>query len=290
MHEIVSRYILSRDIKATSAEQLEYALASFGKFLKVEPTAAHFSDDNVNRYLLWLAGEGFAHDTIKSRRRALLTLWRSLVEDDRAAPPRKVRRLAPRTYIPRAWTPDQIAAILGECEALSGTFRRRPDIQRRDYAVAICRTFYESGFRRSDVLRIRRPQIQPSGLIVLVQSKTGVPHKARIRPQTIEAIDRMGTSGRETVFGGVVCTRWLSDFLKGVFQRAGIEEGSLKWFRRSGCTHVERERPDEGWKFLGHTTPRVAKQSYIDPTQLDTGAIMPPDPPHIDRRRPPGQD
>ena len=166
-------------------------------------------------------------------------------------------------------------AILAACGRLCGTFRTVP-IQRRLFATAFCLVAYETGYRLGDVLRIRRPQIQPSGLIALVQGKTGRVHLARIRPETLAAIDEMGTVGRQTVFGGVVCNRRLSRLLGEVFKSAGITDGSLKWLRRSGATHVEMANPGAGWKFLGHTTPRMAEQSYLDPLQVGKSPLIPP--------------
>jgi hypothetical protein len=127
------------------------------------------------------------------------------------------------------------------------------------------------------VLRIRYSWIQKSGLIALVQSKTGRPHLVRLRQPTIDLIGQIDRTGRETVFGGLVGNRYLSHLLDKVFTRAGIPEGSLKWFRRSGATHVEIDHPGAGWKFLGHTTPRVAEQSYLDKLQIGEDPLAPPE-------------
>ena len=108
-----------------------------------------------------------------------------------------------------------------------------------------------------------------------MQSKTGRVHLARIRPETMTAIDQMGTAGRETVFG-VACPRPISRLLGEVFRSAGVTDGSLKWLRRSAATHVEMTQPGAAWKFLGHTTPRMAEKSYIDPLQVGKSPLIPP--------------
>lgn len=277
MYDYLEQYSLEHDIRAESATQLRYSLATFEKFLGHKPIATDLTDNVVNRFILWLASAGYANETARTRRRGLLTLWRAAAQDSIAAPPRKVRRLAPRHSVPRAWTPEQVAAILAECYKLPGTFRKHRHIQRAKFAAAICMVCYETGFRRGDVLRIHRHQIQPCGLIVLVQSKTGQPHLARIRPETIALIDDMGTAGRPHVFGGVVTPRWLGKLVDRICKAAGIDEGSVKWLRRSGATHAEKENPGAGYRYLGHTTPRVAWQSYLDPLQLKNDAIQPPE-------------
>jgi integrase len=276
MHEMVERYALTRDITYGSAEQLDFAVRSFGKFLKRQPTSEDFQDDTINRFILWLISEGFAHETVRSRRRALLTLWRADADDGLVPPPRKVRRLRPKCVLPRAWTPEQLDAILAQCDKLRGRFRTNRAVERRAFARAYVLTAYESGLRRSDLLRIRRRQIQASGLIVIVQSKTGQVHLSRIRPETIAAIDAMGTAGRETVFGGMVSNRRLCRMFTAIFRAAGMPEGSMKWLRRSGATHVEMKNPGAGWRFLGHTSDRIAKVSYIDPTQVGAKPFIPP--------------
>lgn len=278
MHELLSRYALSRDIRPGSLAQLRYSLDSFGQFLGRSPAATDFNDDAVNRFIIWLTEKKYARETIRTRRSGILSIWNSL---DEVPPPRKVRRLAPHRSVPRAWTPAQVAAILAECGKLTGTFRRFPHIERAKFAAAVCMVCYETGFRRGDVLRIHRHQIQPCGLIVLIQSKTGQPHLARIRPETIRLIDDMGTAGRPHVFGGVVSPRWLGKLLARVCKAAGIQEGSVKWLRRSGATHAEKAAPGSGYRYLGHTTPRVAWQSYLDPLQLNSETVQPPELPDL---------
>lgn len=277
MHDLVERYALCREIRQGSIDQLHYAVESLEKFLGRTLELSDLTDRTVNRFILWLANEGFAVDTIRSRRRAILTIWKSAAEDGLCEMPRKIRGVSPAVSVPRAWTAEQIAAIVSQCDRLRGCFRSSPSVSRGLFAKAFCLTAYETGFRRSDLLRIRRPQIQDSGLIVLVQSKTGRPHLARIRLATLAMIDAMGTAGRSHVFGDVVSVRRLSRMLGCIFKAAGIDEGSLKWLRRSGATHVEMEHPGAGWKFLGHTTPRVAEQSYLDPLQIGQEPLIPPE-------------
>ena len=278
MNGIVQRYSLQRDLAPGSVSQLHYAIKSFGRFLGREPQAEDFTDDNVNRFIAWLPSLGYARDTIRTRRRSLLTLWRSLAEDELAATPRRVRPASPIHSLPQAWTPAQVAAVLERCDQLEGRFHSCRSVERRLFARAFCLTAYETGFRRGDLLRLRRPMIQPSGLIALVQSKTGRVHLARVRPETIETIDRMGCAGRELVFGGVISVRRLSRLFDTILAGAGIAEGSIKWLRRSGATHVEIDQPGRAWKYLGHTTPRIAHASYIDPLQTGQSPAIPPVP------------
>jgi integrase len=284
MHSLVERYALEHDIRPNSLEQLQYAVQGFAAFLGHTPAKDDFSDDTVNRYLTWLPSQGLAPPTIHGRRRGLLTLWRSMVIHGWPEP-RRIKRLAPLKMLPRAWTGEQIGAILAQCDQLDGTFKNHPRISRRLFARAFVLTAYETGFRRSDLLRIRRPQITPEGTIVLVQSKTGLPHVAKVRPPTVQAIDAMGCQGRELVFGGLISVRRLSRLFDGLFRAAGMPEGSLKWLRRSGATHVEMVYPGTGWRFLGHTSPRIAQKSYLDPLQVGQQALIPPEPPKAKRRK-----
>lgn len=279
MHTLVEDYALTRNLRRSSIEQLEFAIGSYGRFLERQVTDGDFLDAQVNRYLAWLAREGYAHETIRARRRMILTIWRHLTDEGRAEPPRKVKRLEPQYAIPIALTRPQMSALWAECRKLRGGFRDHPSIDRATFMLALCRTLYESGYRRSDVLRIRRPWVQASGLIVMVQAKTGRPHIARIRQETIRLIDQIDTTGRETVFGGVLHIRTLSRLCDGLFKAAGVPQASIKWLRRSGATHVEIERPGEAWLYLGHTTPRIAPVSYLDPLQLGQEPKIPPEPP-----------
>jgi integrase len=277
VNPVAEDYSLCHDLSAGAIEQLDYAMRCFAKYLEKQPGPDDFNDRTVNKFILWMAAQKYAIETIRSRRRMILTLWRYLAEQGSVAPHKKIRPVAPSTELTRAWTKPQIKAILAECALIEGCFRDFPAINRSVYLTAFFRTAYEAGFRRSDVLRIRRVWIQSSGRIVLVQSKTGRPHLAKIRPATIALIDQIDMTGRDTVFGGVVCNRYLGQLLESIFTRAGIPEGSLKWFRRSGATHVEIKHPGAGWKYLGHTTPRVAEVSYLDKMQIGEEPLMPPE-------------
>lgn len=276
MYKFLSQYALERDIRPGSVEQLRYSLNSFSQFLERLPEATDLTDDTVNRFIVWLSQQDCAHETIRTRRSGILALWNAAADAGIAQQPSRVRKLAPRRSVPRAWTQAQVAAILDECAKLKGNFRRFPQIERAKFAAAVALTCYETGLRRGDVLRIQRFQIQPDGLIVLIQQKTQQQHLARIRPAKLALIDSMGTAGRTMVFGCVVSERWLGKLLEAVCRTAGIPEGSVKWFRRSGATHAERAEPGSGYRYLGHTTPRIAFQSYIDPLQIRNSAIMPP--------------
>lgn len=274
----IDRYSLFRAISSDSVKQLEYAVARFERFLgRACDPPLDFNDDSLNRFIVWMESKDFATETIRGTRCALLALWKFESNATGLAPPKNVRRVKPETQIVRAWTQDQIMAIVAQCDMLKGSFRYWPSLRRSLFAKAFCLTAYQTGFRRSDVLMIKRSWIGSDGRIAIVQHKTNRTHIARLRPRTIAMIDEMGTDGRSTIFGGVVSNRRLSRMLEGVFSAAGIPEGSLKWFRRSGATHVEMQHPGAGWKFLGHTTPRVAEQSYLDRMQIGQEPLMPPE-------------
>jgi integrase len=274
LRDLRAEYLIDHAIGSGAGEQLHFMLVSLERFLGRAADIPDFNDGLANRWIMWLAREGYAIETIRSRRRMLLTLWRYAADEGLCQLPRKVRRVVGQS-LPIAWREDDLPLIVRECRKLRGTFKPS-GVVRKLFAEAFANAAYESGFRCGDVLRIRRPQITDSGRIVIVQSKTGIPHVGRIRRETMALIDAMGTAGRETVFDGLISRRGLSQMFRRIIDRAGLEKGSIKWFRRSGATHVEKRQRGTAFLYLGHTTPRVAYTSYVDRSQLEDTTPMPP--------------
>lgn len=274
MRSILASYLTSHAAGESYSKQLEYTVLSFEKFLGRAATPYDLLDVTINNWLMWLVREGYAAETVRGRRRMILTLWKFAAEEGQAQPHKRIRRV-PVHSLPKAWREDEIPRLLKECDKLRGYFRPS-GVKRSLFARAFAMTAYETGFRPVDLLRIRRASISPDGLVVMVQSKTGVPHVARVRKETIEAVDAMGTKDRETIFGGLITRRGLSQLFQRLIARAGVDGGSIKWFRKSGATHVEKYQPGAAMRYLGHTTPRLAFVSYVDRSQLGENAPLPP--------------
>lgn len=271
---LVDRYALTHDLAAGSIEQLHYAVADFGRFLKRQPTLRDFSDRRINAWIAW-GLERHSRSTVKNRRGALLSLWRDahtkrLVKRR----PDQVRPVKVELPIPQAWTLVQVAALLTACLAIPGEFTRL-GLPRKKVLRAWVLCAWYTGLRPCDLSALQWSQITDRGVIAIVQQKTGWPIVCRLPPDAMAAIREIRqAAGRDRVFP--LSRKTLRYWWLQVMNLAGIDSGSPKWLRRSGATAVEIKQPGSAMAFLGHKTHGLAYKHYVDPRQVQLKRPMPP--------------
>ena len=96
------------------------------------------------------------------------------------------------------------------------------------------------------------------------------------QPETVDAIKLTFPPNRELLFPWPHCDRHFSNMFTQIVKAAGIRPGTLKWLRRASATAVEAEQPGAAMAHLGHRTPGLAYQSYVDPRQLGFNRASPP--------------
>ena len=69
------------------------------------------------------------------------------------------------------------------------------------------------------------------------------------------------------IIGWVCQRRQAMRLMREHLDRCGLD-GTSKWLRRSGATHIEMAEPGKATMHLGHRTPTLAAQSYIDWAQV----------------------
>lgn len=222
--------------------------------------------ESYNRYLKRRLGQ-VASVTVQHERVVLLSLWRfaydcHLVDEM----PRGVVKIKTSKKPIRAWTVEQC------CTAVKATFQLDGKTMKSGAKLGVfyrCWLLlgYETGARMSDLWRFKASDFDGQA-IHWTQGKTGRPVSKFLTPACVKAVNQMLKLSPDGRILGWACGQdhsctLLKEFLRGI----GLE-GTSKWLRRSGATHIEMEHPGRGKLHLGHATVGLAEKHYIDWSQV----------------------
>jgi len=201
--------------------------------------------------------------TCRSERTILLTLWKWAYENELLpAMPRGILRIKSRKLPTRAWTVEQLQhaiAMTGKCD----TKRLRSGASLGKFLRAWILLGYEAGARRGDLFAMTRKHIDGDTLR-WTQAKTGDPIVKVLSPACLDAVTAMlATSPDGSILGWACGRRMAMRHMREHLDRCGLD-GTSKWLRRSGATHIEMVAPGKASLHLGHRTATLAAQAYID--------------------------
>ena len=213
--------------------------------------------------------------TVSNERTILLSLNKYARENGIIdAPIRGVMKVRKRRAPTRAWTIEQLRNAISEAEKQRGRSLRSGaprDLFLRSWLLL----GYESGARMGDVMGFRADNLDGDTLR-WTQSKTGDPivrHLTKPCIDSAKAMLSMSTDGR--LIGWACGMRQATRIMREHLDACGIG-GTSKWLRRSGATHIEMEAPGKASLHLGHRTPTLAAQAYIDWGQVRAAAPSTP--------------
>lgn len=130
--------------------------------------------------------------------------------------------------------------------------------------TAFILALWDSALRLGDLLKFRFDEIGLHGLVVQQQKKTGWPTAFRLSASTLAALEKIRRQDEPLIFGRIVCR----DTVFATFRRltaAATLKGGTKKVRKSAATDVDRKQPGAATRLLGHKTPTMARDFYIDP-------------------------
>jgi integrase len=266
------------------------AISLYRTFLGHEPTLDDLNQTSFNRWIDSMREAERPMATIKSRRNAILTLWRYATEEDMVPAPRKVRKIKLTAKNPVAWSPEEVSQLINT--ALHGKYSHRlifeTQIPRGIYFGSMIATAWDTALRLGDLLRIKPSDIQRlengEGRLLWIQHKTGHAIRCRISPETMELIDQCiaHEPERERVWplwGSQRKGTWadkLYRFVRRLVKEAGISTGTMRYVRRGAVTEAENISPGLGTALAGNRSRSVTVANYIDQTKLRTSDIVLP--------------
>lgn len=270
----VRDYVAFASIERITAEQYKRSVKCFSEHLQRPATREDLREPLVNRWLSDLSSRLSAF-TVLGRKRGITPVWNWLA--GLGLVPWYNSRALKKTKAPyppvQAWSTHQVAALLRGADALSGSLTN--GIAARDLMRAYVMVAYETGFRPSDMHRLRWSQLQGDRLLV-VQHKTKKSHAKVLSADTIALLAPLRRKPSDTIFvlgkGGI--RRWelllFAEAAKHGFERQrGQACGTL---RKTHGTEVCRvEGLPAAATSLGHVDGiRVARQSYCQADAINT--------------------
>lgn len=209
-------------------------------------------DAHALNSFLAMYGADHAPSTLKGVRGDLLTLWRYAAHCGYCDPPdpEKILRRRVPAGSPDCYSVEEVRQLLLDCE----------HVRHGSYWDAAIRVGWDTGLRRSDVLRVRFDQVRPrkdgGGVLATVAKKTGLRVVHQLDAATVAAIKRVKSlawHGHEWQF----CAEFqeLRDITVG--------RGTFKWLRRSSGSYVAADFGEAvGAQHLGHTNLATFRKFY----------------------------
>lgn len=272
-----SDYLLVRPLRSSSVHQLTTTLRVLdrwhGRHVRLEQLSAHL----VNRFLRDHAVD-HAPKTVSRRRGDLLTLWRFAAAMNLVDPPPKhIRQVTQPRRIPRAWTRDEMSRMLDAADRAQEYYRT--GIRIGAFWTVFILLVYDTGLRLSDVLALTLAEVQ-TGEFEVAQEKTGEAIICRVQEVTLAAIAKTVPPQREKLLPWPYCREyfwkhWKEHVLLPAGLPVGRKEGPQK-LRRTSASHLEAVAPGAAMRHLGHRTPGLAQQHYIDPRIAGSRPPLPP--------------
>ena len=277
------RYLLEKSVGSAYGRNLLRWCGQFHEFARV--TLKRLRVEQYNKWVVHLEQIGtYAPITIRKMSGGVLSVWNHAAKHGCAKWPEtgRIRRVQVVRRSPCAWTDGELRDLLDVVRSVKGDFTF--GVSKSLYYDAALRVAYDTGLRRGDLFGLDVADVARNGVISTVQGKTLEGHVCRVRPATHKSFVALANhiasvglehwqtplkwpkSSMEQLYTGWRCIRWL----------AGVEkDGAFQMLRRTGATQVEIAQPGAATQFLGHLTPVLAQQSYVDRSQLP--AILPPD-------------
>lgn len=282
---LLEQFVLNHEqglSSATIACFYRPAISDFSRFLGYPAESLDFTKENLNRWIQWKTDQGCASATIKTRRNALLALWRWAFENEILdEEPKRIRKVRLSYAGVEAWTPEEITRLIQFALEDGDNHLGTTGLPRSLYFASLVSAGYDSALRLGDMLCLKRSMIHVKnrcGYLRVIESKTNKIKQVRFYPHTMKLIDRLWDiqPDREVIWP-LWCRR--EQFYRSfntLVKHAGIRKGTFRWLRRASITQVELIKPGWGTVHAGHSDPIITKRHYTDAGQLNEEVTAPP--------------
>jgi integrase len=241
---------------------------------RIARDAGRITADRINAYLQKRLTE-VSTITVRNERTILLQLVKSAYDAGLLKDPvRGVMRVKARRRPTQAWTVEQLKDAIRQTGRYQGRHLRSGapvDVFLRCWLLI----GYEAGSRFGDIWSFRGTNLD-GDILRWTQAKTGDPIVRHLSQACVADCLRMlklSPDGR--ILGWVCGRRQAMRRMRQHLDACGIG-GTSKWLRRSGATHIEIAAPGMARRHLGHRTPGLAEQAYLDWGQIRANAPQTP--------------
>lgn len=250
-----------------SAAQIFINVRSFETYCRSEeggvPQIDKITKDQITGMMKSLLKAARTPRTANNKRSTVLTLLRAAADQRLCKQPGKIDRIEEPKRAPRAWTPDQIAAILVGCSGI-----RWPGDWTADDTRALCLVIYDTSHRIGALLQADAHQLDDSGRLHLYaeQTKQKADTIHGLHPDTIAAIKARPHRKSTKLFPWPLKQRQIYPYLRRLLQSVGLPSGRRDLFhkmRRTSYTLVWATSGQEAAsEHAGHSTD--LHKNYLD--------------------------
>lgn len=274
LSDYLNEYAVTREVEDSTVEQYRVAVRVFERWLGHEARLDELSELMLSTWLRDYS-RTVAPATVRNKRTMIVGLWRNAADDGYIEGPRRRIRSARVVLEPReAWTIDEVSTLRATCRTLK---RRHACGLPRSlwWELAVC-VAWDSGLRWGDLVRLRVDQVQPDGIVCVVQHKTKRLIIGRLSTETLAILQRsLDACPRDLVCPWPGSGETFRDQVRTLVRKAGIRGGTWKWLRRGSSTDVEIQERGAAGAFLGHRGGnRIAEVYYLDPRILAAAGRM----------------
>lgn len=267
--------LLERSVTAHYAQGLRHRVDAFSDYLGRIASLGDLTSDTVNQYVVDLeARSGWGKKTVHDYRSVLVLIWRAAFDrGDLERPPWRLRPVKVPKRVVRAWTIDELRAILRACKWLRG-YVPGTLIRKRDWMRAFILVAYSTGLRRCDVMTAKRADVR-DGILTVVECKTGKVIARRLSEQAVAALGLVEGADELLLPWPGQIRRFYASFSV-LVRRAGVTPGGPHKIRKSAGSYAQKENGN-GQQLLGHEDAATFHRHYHDRTiSQDVPAPPPP--------------
>lgn len=248
----------------------------YGSVLRIANNCQNMTNYDINEYLKKRL-EKCSTITVKTDRTILLALWKFAYENNFIDHmPKNIVKIKIRKAPTKAWT-------IEECKQLINQTYKDIRKNRRGVPVGLwLRVWillgYESGARLGDVFSFKWSDIE-NNTLRWTMSKTGDPMTKILSAKCVEYINSLKTyniNNDPRILGWICSKRQAVRVMKEFLNNCKLN-GSSKFLRRSGATHIEMNNPGMAKMHLGHRTAGLAEKNYLDFGQLRKNTPITPE-------------
>lgn len=252
-----------------SVRLLRHAITQYSRWLGRPALLDDLEDLKVSQWLAKMA-ETKSPNSVARERSGILAIWnlaqgRGLVR----LRPTVAPELVPQS-IPRAFTADELARL---AESARYSYGWVGPVPAATFFRALIAVGLETGERINAILHTPRHCWQRPTLTVPAAIRKGRRQERvyELSPEACDLVDAVARHDGPTVFWWTASDTALRKRWKTITRRAGLGDGRDVQFhalRRSTASHLAAAGLD-ATAFLGHSTDRITRRSYLDPRVVD---------------------
>jgi integrase len=181
--------------------------------------------------------------------------------------------------IPQAYTPDEVAALLGACREHAGSYAGIPAGL---YWFAVGQLLYWTGLRSGVLWKMARKQVDIERATVFVPAehqKQNADQLLRIHADCVDAMGAIWQPDRHLLFPWpYMCLETRYNHWDRILRRAGlplVKRNKFKMLRKT-CATLCRANGADATTQLGHSSDAITRRHYLAPgMELQAADVLP---------------